>query len=129
VFNFKVADSGVLIGAYTYNPGEGLYVNSDMQILDSRNKTWLRNLTPGTWYTAAIYNKGSAGYQAFWLAEGKGVDLWPVSRAYEYGIAPWSGSNRAVFFAYGNTERGSADWQLDNIRVNEGLDLTGVVLP
>ncbi len=122
VYDFKFTDPGSFSALYAYNPGEGMMVDYDLTAKDSRTKAVLEQIAPDTWYTMGIYYYGAAGYMAYWVAEGKGADLWAAPRALEVGAAPWAGSNRFAVFAYGDATYGDASWQIDNIQVNEGVD-------
>ncbi len=129
IFDFKIADPGQFVGGYMAGsgwPSEGMYVDRDFTAKASWNSTVLEQITPDKWYTMGIYANGPAGYMAYWITEGKGTNLWWTSRVYEYGAAPWSSRNGITFPASGNATYGNADWVLDDIQVNEGLDLTGV---
>jgi hypothetical protein len=128
VFDFKVHNPGELIAAYPYSPGEGMRIVPLWRAYASFDNTGFQDIKPDTWYSIAIYNYGTYGYQAMWIAEGKQANLWNVSRAYQISAWTWTGSNRAIFYAYANewvSTRTVADWEFDNIRVNRGLDLTG----
>jgi hypothetical protein len=127
VFDFKVHNPGELVAAYLYSPGEGVKIVPWWAAYASFNNTSILDIKPDTWYTIAIYNYGTKGYQAMWIAEGKQANLWTTSRAYQISASPWTGSDRAVFYAYANewvSTRTVADWEFDNISVNAGLDLT-----
>ncbi|MFA5865710.1 MAG: PEP-CTERM sorting domain-containing protein [Phycisphaerae bacterium] len=124
VFDFKIASPGLFLAGYVSNPGEGLLITSTINAKASRNSAQIMELQANTWYTAAIYSYGAAGYQAFWIAQGKDVNMWSQSKNYEVGSGTWSGTNRSTFYTYTTTGYPNADWQVDNIRVNSGLDLT-----
>jgi uncharacterized protein (DUF2141 family) len=128
VFDFKVHNPGELVAAYPYSPGEGVRIVPWWRAYASFDNTGFQDIKPDTWYSIAIYNYGTYGYQAMWIAEGKQANLWNASRAYQISAWTWTGSNRAIFYAYANEwvdTRTVADWEFDNIRVNRGLDLTG----
>ncbi len=124
VYDFKISDPGSFSALYAYNPGEGMMVDYDFTAKDSRTRGVLEQIAPDTWYTMGIYYYGAAGYMAYWVAEGKGADLWSAPRALEVGAATWAGSNRFAVFAYGDATYGDASWQIDNIQVNEGVDFS-----
>ncbi|MFA5865714.1 MAG: chitobiase/beta-hexosaminidase C-terminal domain-containing protein [Phycisphaerae bacterium] len=126
VFDFKIVNPGAFLATYLSPPGEGLLIVNWWVAKCSHNQVgFMDNLKPDTWYSIAIYSKGSAGYQAFWIAEGKQVNLWNISRTYEAGWSPWTGTSNLTFYAWANPTYPSAEWFFDDIRVNSGIDLTG----
>ncbi len=126
ILSVKVSDPGSFVGAYVYGsgwPSEGAYVGNDFVAKASWDHTPFFQIAADTWYTMAIYSYGPAGYMSYWLCEGKDVDLSQISVIYHYMTSPWSARNSIIFYAYGNGAYGTADWELDDIRVNEGLDV------
>ncbi len=126
VFDMKITDPGEYFTSYIYSPGswpsEGVVVDRDFTAKASWNGTVLEQITPDIWYTVGIYSNGAAGYMAYWIVEGKGADLWNVSRLYEYGTSPWSDRTGFILHTSGNALYGDVDVVLDDIQVNSGLD-------